>query len=301
MQQVFRRKAKRSQLSPYSSPNKLCQPPIPKIQRRARSGVESACTNRSIFTQIENDSTNTRSAPLSAWGHLDVSSFEMSPCEMKSLEDLLHTLCMYQLTKHVFSKIGKRDKSVVLLDLHQFLILRQSFQPQPEKSEVVFLQVLDAIADHKDTVIFVRNDLHTRFIKRKGMKHLLVEGDAKLYEVLQSVKFEYGVEYSYLIPMLGDWHLLKNYQIALVKPYFEAGLKELAQVAGYPVAAIQTCGQFKRTHRFLLEAWESIYQVMISKYFQCHENDEYPDFYNEEIIAKARRLSYKGNVSVMKL
>ena len=43
------------------------------------------------------------------------------------------------------------------------------------------------------------------------MKHLLVAGDAKVYDVLQSLKFEYGVEYSWLIPMLGDWHLLKNY------------------------------------------------------------------------------------------
>ena len=60
------------------------------------------------------------------------------------------------------------------------------------------------------------------------MTHLLVEGDAKLYEVLQSLIFEYGLEYSWLLPMLGDWHLLKNYQIALMKPYFEAGLKELA-------------------------------------------------------------------------
>ena len=180
----------------------------------------------------------------------------------------------------------KQDKSVVLLDLHQFMILWQS--SQPEKSEVVYLHALDAIADRKDTMILVLNDLHARFIKGKRMKHLLVEGDAKLYDVLQSLKFEYGVEYSWLIPMLGDWHLLKNYQIALVKPYFEAGLKELAQVSGYPVAAIQTCGQFKRTHRFLLEAWESLYQVMIDKYFLFHENDECPDLYNEEILATAR-------------
>ncbi len=129
------------------------------------------------------------------------------------------------------------------------------------------------------------------------MKHLLVEGDAKLYDVLQSLKFEYGVEYSWLIPMLGDWHLLKNYQIALMKPYFEAGLKELARVSGYPVAAIQTCGQFKRTHRFLLEDWESLFQVMIKKYFQFHHDDECPDLYNEEILAAAKTAIQKASSS----
>ncbi len=41
-----------------------------------------------------------------------------------------------------------------------------------------------------------------------------------------------------------------------MKPYFEAGLKELARVSGYPVR------KFKRT---LLEAWEPIYQVMMGK------------------------------------
>ena len=128
------------------------------------------------------------------------------------------------------------------------------------------------------------------------MKHLLVAGDAKVYDVLQFLKFEYGVEYSWLIPMLGDWHLLKNYQIALMKPYFEAGLKELAQVSGYPVAAIQTCGQSKRTHRFLLEAWESIHQVMMEKYFSFNQNEKCPDLYDEEILAVARNaLQTSGN------
>ena len=44
-----------------------------------------------------------------------------------------------------------------------------------------------------------------------------------------------------------SWRLApsKDYQVALFKPYFDAGVKELAQVAGYPVAAIQSCGQLK--------------------------------------------------------
>ena len=59
-----------------------------------------------------------------------------------------------------------------------------------------------------------------------------------------------------------------------MKPYFEAGLKELARVSGYPVASVQVCGQFKRTHNFLLEAWEAFYQVMIDKYYSYLENSE---------------------------
>ena len=32
--------------------------------------------------------------------------------------------------------------------------------------------------------------------------------------------------------------MLKNFQIAITKPYFDMGLKELARVAGYPVVSI---------------------------------------------------------------
>lgn len=65
------------------------------------------------------------------------------------------------------------------------------------------------------------------------MKWLVVEGDAKVYEVLKALKTEYGEELQWMLPYPGDWHILKNYQTALMQAYFDAGLKELAQAAGY--------------------------------------------------------------------
>ena len=50
-----------------------------------------------------------------------------------------------------------------------------------------------------------------------------------------------------------------------MKQYYDAGLKSLAQAAGYPLPTIQNCSQFKRT---LLEAWEALYRVMILKFEQ---------------------------------
>ena len=118
---------------------------------------------------------------------------------------------------------------------------------QSEKSNVVYLQVLDAKSESKDTLMQILFDLHRRFIEGQGKEYLVLTADAKLYEVIQSLKYEYGTELKWLLPFPGDWHLLKNYQNALIKPYFDAGLKQLACVAGYPVAAIQYCSQFKRT------------------------------------------------------
>ena len=51
--------------------------------------------------------------------------------------------------------------------------------------------------------------------------------------------------------------MLANYQKALIKPYVDARLRELAKKAGYPTAAIQACSQFKRTHSFIMEVWDS--------------------------------------------
>lgn len=105
------------------------------------------------------------------------------------------------------------------------------------------------------------------------MKWLVLEGDAKLYEIIKSLQFEYGEELSWVIAYPGDWHMLRNYQCALMKPYYDAGLKELARAAGYPLAAIQSSSQFKRTHNFILEAWEAIYRVMLKCYMDSTDTD----------------------------
>lgn len=147
------------------------------------------------------------------------------------------------------------------------------------------MQVLDAKSESKDTLMTIFFDLNERFIKRKGNTHVVLTADAKLYEVLQSLKHEYGEELKWLLPFPGDWHMLKNYQLALMKPYFDIGLKELAQAAGYPVAAIQCCSQFKRTHVFIMEVWQAIYLVMLQKYIDANTKQSGSDY--TEIVQDA--------------
>ena len=122
---------------------------------------------------------------------------------------------------------------------------------------------MDAVADSKDTIMQMLHDLHRKYIVDGNRQWLLVEGDNKVYEILQALKCEYSEELQWVLPYPGDWHLLKNYQYALMKPYSDAGLKALAKAAGYPLAAIQSCGQFKRTHHFILEAWLSYITAQI--------------------------------------
>ena len=126
---------------------------------------------------------------------------------------------------------------------------------------------MDAIADSKDTMIAMLHDLHHKFLDGNTRKFLIVEGDAKFFNTLQSLKQEYGEELKWVIPYPGDWHTLMNYQIVLMKVYFDAGLKEMAKAAGYPIHQIQRCSQFKRVHYFILEAWEAVYRCMLASFF----------------------------------
>ena len=85
---------------------------------------------------------------------------------------------------------------------------------------------------------------------------------------LQSLKYEYGNELNWLIVFSGDWHTLNNFQCAIMKAYFDVGLKDPAKLSGYPVAGIQACSQFKRMHMFLLEAWEAFFRVILQKHWE---------------------------------
>ena len=115
------------------------------------------------------------------------------------------------------------------------------------------------------------HDLHKQYIEEQHQQWLLVEGDAKVYEILKALKFEYGEELKWLIPYPGDWHMLKNYQSALMAAYYDAGLKALANASGYPLAQLQGCSNFKRTHHFLLEVWEAVYRAMLAKFFEAKD------------------------------
>ena len=135
-----------------------------------------------------------------------------------------------------------------------------------------YITVLDEKADSKDTVLHLINELYAAYVRSHEKSFMVLEGDAKTYDIMQEIKAEYGTDLNWLFPYPGDWHLLMNYQKCLMKPFFEAGLKDMALSSGYSAVSIGTCSIFKRAHRFLLEAWESLYRVMLARFIQ-HRKD----------------------------
>ena len=58
-----------------------------------------------------------------------------------------------------------------------------------EKTNVAYLEVMDAVADCRDTIMQLVHSLREKFIVGQGMRWLVVAGEAKLYKVIKSVKF----------------------------------------------------------------------------------------------------------------
>ena len=255
MSVLSRKRTERS--SPIHSPMKLTRSPLAKVQRRLRTGTERQ--KQQAKSQ----------APELAHGHsshhssLSLSDFLMSERETDALVDLQKDLDSYILHRVAISTSTSQKPFLNIQDFFSCIRVTHT-----EKSQIVYLEVMDSIADRKDTVMQLLHDLHQRFIADKDMQWLVLEGDAKLYEIMKSLQFEYGDELSWVIPYPGDWHMLMNYQSALMKAYYDAGLKALARAAGYPLAAIQNSSQFKRSHNFILEVWEAIYRVMLERYIE---------------------------------
>ena len=99
-----------------------------------------------------------------------------------------------------------------------------------EKSKVKFLYVLDENADNRETMKFTLDKLYTGVGIHKTLNYLVVVGDAKTYDHLVSLKNEFPDKLEWLLPFIGDWHTLKNYQLMLMKIYLYAGLRELVHL-----------------------------------------------------------------------
>ena len=142
---------------------------------------------------------------------------------------------------------------------------------EKEVSHITYVQIVSERADCKPTLMGVISRLQKTFVEELGQKYVLVVGDAKTYNLLQSICFEYHSYLKWLIPFPGDWHILYNFQKALMKPYADASLVTLAKVAGHRAETLTSLIQassFRRTHEFLLQSFNALYRFFMSLYMK---------------------------------
>ena len=264
-------KRRYSMQSPLNSPGK--HSPLPKRCRRMRTGTEgkdssatSSSPSPSSTSCMPNNNITRQQLPT-----LTIANFRLNEEEAKSMLEL-REIC----NKYMLQKVASNTHTETLIDLQTYFNLYTN-QPPPEISNIIYYKVLSQRCDDKETLLNIINDLYQEFVVNNKKKWILLEGDQATYERLQSIKTEYGNDLSWLIPFPGDWHMLKNFQEVLIKIYFDAGLIELAAASGYQPNSIGS--NFKRTHNFLLEVWESMYRHFLSGFLST----EAPGYFQEYV------------------
>ena len=113
----------------------------------------------------------------------------------------------------------------------------------------------------------IAEDSLDRFNTGTQQGWVVLVGDGTTYEHLMNVK-QYGHTLKMLLILRGDSHTL-NFQPVLMEVHFYAGLKELTKASGYrgsTLSSLETNSDFQRTHKFLLQVWEALYQEMLQAY-----------------------------------
>ena len=78
---------------------------------------------------------------------------------------------------------------------------------------------------------------------------------------------------NWLIPFPGDWHVCKNYQKVLMKIYWHAGLKNMAEKAGNKTKilnSLEKCGNFQKTHNFLIQSFHAGYVAKLMHFMKAY-------------------------------
>ncbi len=185
----------------------------------------------------------------------------------------------YNFLKHCYHK----TKDVI----HEFKDLyAYSTQRLVEKSTIYYTELVDENPDSTDTMRFVAELMLGTATSESQGGYVILVGDGKTYQHLIEVKKIYGVLFKKLLIYPGEWHILKNFQPVLMKIYFHAGLKQLAQASGFraeTLRSLEKCSNFSRTHKFLLEVWQALFRALIaSAYPEKPTQDEF-QFDNSEV------------------
>ena len=136
-------------------------------------------------------------------------------------------------------------------------------------SAIYYMELVDENPDNGETMRHLSELLLENASSPCQDNFVILVGDGKTYEHLMHIKHLYGAELDKLLIFPGDWHTLANYQPVLMKAYYHAGLKELAMSSGHrgeTLNSLEKCSHFKRTHNFLMQVWQALYQQMLNAY-----------------------------------
>ena len=173
--------------------------------------------------------------------------------------------------------VNRQEKEMVVpgLKCKLFIDTYKQHYNTTEKSNVVFLSVVNAHADKPETVKYVLDELENDLLKNKQYSHMVVVGDAKTFDHLINLKKRHSEKFKWMLPMIGDFHVLMNFQSVLMKLFWDAGLSDMGKLIhnSSTFTSLSACSDFRRTNDFLLQAWEALYTIQIEQFFKWRESE----------------------------
>ena len=183
-----------------------CPVLVQKTKRRKRTLAESPhstlavrgnCTSQQQLPPLCDDTQY--SVPTR---NLGVQDFRQNLPETQAWKLLADDIHMCMLLKH-----GVSDSSHLPSLQSLFNCVCEQSQAT-EESRVAYVQISSERADSKSTLITILSKMYETFVVEQNQKWLIVVGDAKTYDILRSIRTEYGEQMKWLIPWPGDWHIL---------------------------------------------------------------------------------------------
>ena len=265
---------RRERSSPIVTPNRETRSPAPKRSRfsRARTFKEMKVSSSRETTHLQIGALPSIS-PLTPCS-LELQGFVQSDDEIKLLSQFKKDFFFYVVQKHSL----KGDP--ILFSFKDHLSALEKTEDLTDAATIVYFSIVDMHADTIEAMSKVADMLYTEYVAKTGVRHLLVAGDAKTFLRLKELKNEYGSELDWLIPFMGDWHCLYNYQKALMKVYYEAGLKSLAVASGHRAETLKSIGKasnFKHTHAFIMQVWEAMFREFFKQYLLSVDAEAIPE------------------------
>jgi hypothetical protein len=254
---------------------RLCSSPIlSPVTKQYTKRARNLKGNLTHALQIPNSTSFNKSTVVDyrpdMMNKCTTSCFYIQIEEESQLQCIKSTLFKYMLLKHVAESQHENEPNESFPSLIKYVMCQNYDTITTETSKVAYLDILSEISDSKETILKVLDKLHEMFIQAQSNEYVILAADAKLYDILQKLRKEYGNCLQWLIPFPGDWHVLVNYQKTLMKVYWDAGLLQMAQASGHraeTLTSLSLAKKFRRTHVFILESFEAIYRTFFESFF----------------------------------
>ena len=211
-------------------------------------------------------------SPIGSPATVSPSTLKLSNFELNEQDQLATSTAMAKYLEYIALSASSSSQMCDLQNYLQWL----SMEDKVEKSAYTYLKVINKNADCKETILEALCTLHKELDDSNTMQYLVVVGDYKTYNHIQTVKQTYTKQLQWVIPFPGDFHTLRNYQEALMKIYWDAGVKEIANKSGYrgeTLTQLGKCSNFSIATNFFFQVWEALYSHMYTTYIEVNKED----------------------------